>query len=81
MLAVAAETIANLVQEHEIFLNANASLMVCATLSRQTMRTLRSHIALLKSLHLRSKTLEDRLRNEINLVCVAIRNETIIVMV
>jgi hypothetical protein len=81
MLAVAAETIPNLIHEHEIFLNDNASLVASTTLSRQTTRTLRSHIALLKSLHLRSKALEDRLRNEINLVCVAIRSETIIVMV
>jgi uncharacterized heparinase superfamily protein len=81
MLAVAAETISNLVQENEIFLNNNALPVASAPLSRQTMRTLRSHIALLRSLYLRSKALEDRLRNEINLVCVAIRIETIIVMI
>jgi hypothetical protein len=74
MLAVAAETIANLVQEHEIFLHDSASPVLSA-LSKQTIRTLRSHIAILKCLHLRSKALEDRLRNEINLVSIAIRIE------
>ncbi|OBT42429.1 hypothetical protein VE00_05993 [Pseudogymnoascus sp. WSF 3629] len=67
-LAVAIETIASLIQEHEIFFNENASLLVVSiTQSKQAMRALRSHIALLRCLYLRSKALEERLRNEINL--------------
>lgn len=78
MLAVAADTITNIIQEHEILFNDNASSMLPATPLKQTMRELRSHLALLKSLYLRSKALEDRLRNEINLVCVLIQSEAII---
>jgi hypothetical protein len=68
-LAMAIETIGNLVQEHEIFFEENPSLSQgSTTLSNQTRRTLRLQITMLKCLHLRSKALEERLRNEINLV-------------
>lgn len=80
MLAAAAETVANLIQEHEIFVNDNASLVLSTTLNKQAMRRLRAHIALLKSLHLRSKALEDRLQNEINLVRIAMRVEILIII-
>ncbi|OBT38898.1 hypothetical protein VE00_10782 [Pseudogymnoascus sp. WSF 3629] len=67
-LAVAVETMIGLIQEHEIFLNDNASLLVVSIAqSKQTMRVLRSQTALLKCLNLRSKALEERLRNEISL--------------
>lgn len=80
MIAAAAETVANLIQEHELFVNDNASLVLSTTLNKQAMRQLRSHIALLKSLHLRSKALEDRLQNEINLVRIAMRVEILIII-
>lgn len=68
-LAIAVETMAGLVQEHEIFFEENSSLPTrSTTISRQTRRVFRSQVVLFKCLHLRSKALEERLRNEINLV-------------
>jgi hypothetical protein len=68
-LAIAVETVTRVIQEHEIFFNENTLLpMMSIMLSKQTRRTFRSQVALLKSLYLRSKALEERLRNEINLV-------------
>jgi hypothetical protein len=68
-LAMAIETVGSMIQEHEIFFDENSSLSQESTiLSKQTTRTLRSHITMLKCLNMRSKALEERLRNEINLV-------------
>ncbi|KAF8850701.1 hypothetical protein BDZ45DRAFT_186193 [Acephala macrosclerotiorum] len=67
-LAMAIETIASLIQEHEIFFEENASLPLSSIiLSKQTRRGFRSQVTLLKCLQLRSKALEERLRNETNL--------------
>jgi hypothetical protein len=68
-LAIAIGTVGNMIQEHEIFFEENPLVPQGSTmLSKQTRRILRSHIMMLKFLHLRSKALEERLRNEINLV-------------
>lgn len=69
MLASALETMASMIQEYEVFFEENPSLSKeTMTLSKQTRRTLRFQKTFLKCLHLRSKALEERLRNEINLV-------------
>lgn len=65
MLAMAIETLNSIIQEHEIFVADNAKEV---RNYRQTEKDLRYLSTLFKSLHLRSKALEERLRNEINLV-------------
>ncbi|PVH69386.1 hypothetical protein DL98DRAFT_505830 [Cadophora sp. DSE1049] len=67
-LAMAIETINSLIQEHEIFFEERASFPTEAIRkSKQTSRAFRSQLTLFKCFHLRSKTLEERLRNETNL--------------
>jgi hypothetical protein len=68
-LAMAVETMNSLIQEHEIFFKEQASFPTEAIRkSKQTSRAFRSQLTLFKGFHLRSKTLEERLRNETNLV-------------
>jgi len=68
MLETAIATVSSIVQEHEIFINENSWLpYLSLASSKQTSRSFRHQQSLLKSLHLRSKALEKRLRNEINL--------------
>ncbi|KAG9234148.1 hypothetical protein BJ875DRAFT_462349 [Amylocarpus encephaloides] len=67
-LGMAIETMTSLTGEHQIFFDENESLpKEIITKSKQTRRSLRSQMVLLKSLHLRSKALEERLRNETTL--------------
>jgi hypothetical protein len=65
MLAMAIETLTSIIQEYEIFV---ADSSTTAVKYRQTEKDLRYISTLFKSLHLRSKALEERLKNEINLV-------------
>lgn len=77
-LAMAKETMTSLVQEHEIFFEENGLLPArTITLSKQTRRIFRSQITLLNCLYLRSKALQERLQNEINLVVFAISHKRI----
>jgi hypothetical protein len=64
-LAMATETLTSIIKEQDNFI-ADVSRM--AMKYRQTGKDLRYISTLFKSLHLRSKALEERLRNEINLV-------------
>jgi hypothetical protein len=69
VLAVAIETVASIIQEHEIFFEENLPLSdVATTQSKELGRTFRSQRNVFKGLHLRSQALEERLRNEITLV-------------
>ncbi|KAG4034504.1 hypothetical protein MFRU_003g04640 [Monilinia fructicola] len=71
MLEITLETLVAIIPEHELFFKNNIILSKSKsirTISNQTMRDLQFQSTILKSLHLRSKALEDRLRNEINLV-------------
>jgi hypothetical protein len=69
MLAIAIETTTSMIKEHEIFFEENSSLPEEAVvLSKETRRTLRFHKTIFMCLHFRSKALEERLKNEINLV-------------
>lgn len=69
MLEMTLETLTAIIREHELFFDNNPALpKSIRTISKQTMRDLRFQNTIFKSLHLRSKALEDRLRNEINLV-------------
>jgi hypothetical protein len=68
MLAMGIETITSIIQEHEVFITENPSVPTRATFGKQTGKDLRYLCTLFKSFHLRSKALEERLRNEINLV-------------
>lgn len=75
-LVMAKETMTSLVQEHEIFFEENGLLPArTITLSKQTRRIFRSQITLINCLYLRSKALEERLQNEINLVVFAISHK------
>ena len=65
MLAMAIETLTSIITERDV-LSADGSTR--ALNCRQTGKDLRYMSTLLKCLHLRSKALEERLRNEINLV-------------
>ena len=65
MLAMAIETLTSIIQEHQIFVADNS---IGVGIYRQTEKDLRYLSTLFKSLHLRSKALEERMRNEINLV-------------
>jgi len=65
IVAMAIETLNSIIQEHEIFVVDNS---IEVGTYRQTEKDLRHLSTLFKSLHLRSKALEERLRNEINLV-------------
>ncbi|CZR68590.1 uncharacterized protein PAC_18489 [Phialocephala subalpina] len=77
-LAMAKETMTSLVREHEIFFEENSLLPARSmTLSKQTRRIFRSQITLLNCLYLRSKALEERLQNEINLVVFAMSHKKI----
>lgn len=68
-LAMAIEIMTSLIQEHEMFFEENALFPTeSIAQSKQTRRAFRSQITLFKCFHLRSKALEERLRNEINLV-------------
>jgi hypothetical protein len=69
MLAISIETMGSMIQEHEIFFEDNSSLPGAAiTLAKQTSKTLQFQQIVCESLHMRSKALEERLPNEINLV-------------
>jgi hypothetical protein len=69
IIAMAIETIASMIQEHEVFFDENQYLpKPTVLLSKQTRRILRFQNSIFKSLYLRSKALEERLQNEINLV-------------
>jgi hypothetical protein len=70
MLEITLETLAAMIQEHDaVFENADAlGVNLMKTVSRKTGRDLKFHHTLLKGFHLRSKALEERLRNEISLV-------------
>ncbi|KAK8905624.1 hypothetical protein QC760_005546 [Botrytis cinerea] len=68
MLEMTLETLTAIIREHELFFDNSPALpKSIRTISKQTMRDLRFQNTIFKSLHLRSKALEDRLRNEINL--------------
>lgn len=68
MLAMGIETITSIIQEHDILITENPSFPFMGAVCKQSGKDLRYLCTLLKSLHLRSKALEERLRNEINLV-------------
>lgn len=69
VLAVAIETMTSIIQEHEIFFEENPSLPSVAIMqSKDLRRNFRLQRNVFKGLHLRSEALEERLRNEINLV-------------
>jgi hypothetical protein len=65
-IAMAIQIMRNLIEEHKIFFDENKLLSM--TLSQQSRRVFRMQTSMLQSLQLRSKALEERLRNEINLV-------------
>ncbi|CAG8956320.1 hypothetical protein HYFRA_00003700 [Hymenoscyphus fraxineus] len=65
-LAVAIQTIEVLIEEQHSFTNLNDASRP-ANHQLNTRRKLRCQLSLMRCLHLRSKALEDRLRNEINL--------------
>ncbi|TVY26089.1 hypothetical protein LHYA1_G004280 [Lachnellula hyalina] len=68
-IAMAIETMTDITQEHKLFYKENESLSPATRVaSRQTSMAFRSQVSILKCLSLRSKALEERLKNEINLV-------------
>ncbi|KAM3072418.1 hypothetical protein ACMFMG_009221 [Clarireedia jacksonii] len=68
MLEITLETLTAMIQEHDaLFDGADALGIKSKTLSRQTGRDLKFQSTMLKGFHLRSKALEERLRNEISL--------------
>jgi hypothetical protein len=73
VLAIAIETITSMIEEHEIFFEEDASLpKATIAASKQTSKMLRFQKSIFNCLHLRSKALEERLSNEINLVALAV---------
>ncbi|TVY52504.1 hypothetical protein LCER1_G006989, partial [Lachnellula cervina] len=68
-IAMALETMTDMTQEHKLFFKENESLPAASRIAfQQTSMAFRSQVSVLKCLNLRSKVLEERLRNEINLV-------------
>jgi hypothetical protein len=68
-LETAMETLLSMIQEHEVFFKENPSGDAGKVmLFRQIRKSLRLQSTILKCLHPRSKAIEERLRNEINLV-------------
>jgi len=66
---MAIETMTDITHEHKLFYKENESLSPATRVaSRQTSMAFRSQVSILKCLSLRSKALEERLKNEINLV-------------
>jgi hypothetical protein len=68
-LEIAMETLLSMIQEHEMFFKENQSDDAeKVTPFRRIRKSLQFQSTILKCLHLRSKAIEERLRNEINLV-------------
>ena len=68
-LEMAMETLSQMIQEHQTWFNENAGENASKTVSLKPIRkSLQFQSTILKCLHLRSKAVEQRLRNEINLV-------------
>jgi len=68
-LEMAMETLSRMIQEHQAWFNENVAENASKTVSLKPVRkSLQFQSTLLKCLHLRSKAVEERLRNEINLV-------------
>jgi hypothetical protein len=80
MLAIAIETTSSIIEEQELFFKENSSalfeekssLSKAAALFQGTSKALRFQKTIFKCLYLRSKALEERLRNEINLVSLSL---------
>ncbi|TVY34884.1 hypothetical protein LOCC1_G008053 [Lachnellula occidentalis] len=67
-IAMALETLTDIVLEHTLFTTQTDLQPVPSRLAfRHTNMAFRSHVSVLKCLNLRSKALEERLKNEINL--------------
>jgi len=68
-LEMAMETLSRMIQEHQTWFNENVAENASKAVSLKPVRkSLQFQSTLLKCLHLRSKAVEERLRNEINLV-------------
>src|SRR5436305_7557295 len=68
-LEMAMETLSQMIQEHQAWFNENVTENAKKTVSlKLTRKSLQFQSTILKCLHLRAKAIEERLRNEINLV-------------
>ncbi|KAG8623515.1 hypothetical protein KVT40_008491 [Elsinoe batatas] len=68
MLATAINVVKSVIEEHNIFLEDNEDIMKDAKWdSRNVSKDLRMRKSFLEGFHLRSKALEERLKNEVNL--------------
>ena len=68
-LEVAMEVLSQMIQEHRAWFNDNAAKNANKAMSLEPIRkSLQYQNTILKCLHLRAKAIEERLRNEINLV-------------
>ena len=68
-LEMAMETLSQMIQEHQTWFKENAAKNASKTVSPSPIRKpLQYQSTILKCLHLRAKAIEERLRNEINLV-------------
>jgi hypothetical protein len=68
-LEMAMETLSRMIQEHQAWFDDNAAENASKTVSLKPIRkSLQYQNTILKCLHLRAKAIEERLRNEINLV-------------
>ncbi|PNS17665.1 hypothetical protein CAC42_3060 [Sphaceloma murrayae] len=73
MLATAINVIDNIIQEHDAFVNEHADLLKDAKIEiSNTRKAFRKHKSFLQGFHLRSKALEDRLSNEVDLAFAAV---------
>jgi hypothetical protein len=68
-LGMATETLRSMIEEHELFVRENLSQDAGKIVpAREIRSSLQFQSTILKCLHLRSKAIEERLRNEINMV-------------
>jgi hypothetical protein len=68
-LEMSMEVLSQMIQEHRTWFNDNAAKSVSKAVSLEPIRkSLQYQKTILKCLHLRAKAIEERLRNEINLV-------------
>jgi hypothetical protein len=74
-LEMAMETLSQMIQEHQAWFKDNAAEKASKTVPLEPIRKpLQYQSTILKCLHLRAKAIEERLRNEINLVLSAYTN-------
>lgn len=70
---MAGETLRSMIEEHELFVRENLPQDAGKVVpSREIRNSLQFQSTILKCLHLRSKAVEERLRNEINMVLAVI---------